>query len=125
MLGRTVVALVALLAASCSDTETYCCGYSVEYQGGSKVSLIHSGLVLESYTVTGAARTPTATVFEVRPYGASECQYRVATAPDRLSPALPLNRIDEAGPGLAASVQSEAFQPFSSRSCQPKGSSAS
>ena len=125
MFVRSVVALVAFLTASCSSTEEYCCGYSVEHQGGSKVSLLRAGMVLESYTVTGAASAKATTVFEIRPYGAAECQYRAITASDRLSRALPLNRLDEVGVGLAASVQGKEFQPFSSRSCQSKRSSGS
>lgn len=106
-----------MLVSACSNTEEFCCGYSVLDQGGSKRSLMRSGLVVESYIVTGVFTAQNVTVFELRPYGADECRYRVATPPEKLSPAMPLSRLDDHRFGLASAVKGGSFIPQSSRSC--------
>lgn len=123
--GLACLAAVAVFVNSCSDTQEFCCGYSVKDQGGSKHSLMRSGLVVESYIVTGVLPASNLTVFELRPYGAENCRYRIAAPPRQLSSAMPLTRLDEVRAGLSDAVQSDAFQPLSSRSCasEPSGSS--
>lgn len=124
MQRHILTALVFLLTSSCSEREAFCCGYSVEYQGGSKISLLHSGLVVESYIVTGVVEQPSLTVFELHPYDTSECRYRVATLPDRLSPPLLLVQLDQVRPGLTAAVSGNRSAPLNSRSCLSNGSKA-
>lgn len=98
------LSLALLALTSCAQTDAFCCGYSLDYQGGSKVSLIQAGLVVESYTVTGVLDEAHLTVFEVRPYAAAECRYRLATPSDRLSRPLTINELNEAHPELATAV---------------------
>lgn len=119
---RPLLPLLSMLSLSCSDAAAFCCGYSIEYQGGSKVSLLHSGEVIESYIVTGVHAERSLTVFELRAYGARDCRYRVASAPDRLSPALPLNQLDRLHPGLSAAVHNDREVPLNARSCLYSGS---
>ena len=114
--------LVLLALTSCAQSDAFCCGYSLDYQGGSKVSLIHAGLVVESYTVTGVLHQGHLTAFEVRPYGAVECRYRVATLPDRLSRPLTINELNETHSGLATSIRGRSFRALSSLSCMPDSS---
>lgn len=116
---RISFAMLSLVAiTSCDDAHPFCCGYSVADQGGSKQSLIQGGFVIESYVVTGVLDAPNLTVFELRPYDASECSYRVATPPDRLSAAMSLRQLDQVQAGLSARVQSGEFQAINSRSCR-------
>jgi hypothetical protein len=122
---RLLAVLVLLLTGSCSDREAFCCGYSIEHQGGSKVSLLHDGLVVESYIVTGVFEDASLTVFELRPYNARECSYRVATPPDRLSPPMLLGQLDRVRPGLTAAIRGDSSGPLNSRSCLAKRSTAS
>ena len=112
-------ALALLALTACAEDDAFCCGYSLDYQGGSKVSLIQEGLVVESYTVTGVLDQVHLTVFEVRPYGAVECRYRVATPPDRLSRPLTINELNETHPELATPIRGSSFRALSSSSCMP------
>jgi hypothetical protein len=114
---RFLVILMLALSSSCSSEETFCCGYSVQDQGGSKHSLMRSGLVVESYIVTGVLNAPNLTVFELHPYDANECSYRVATPPDRLSQAMKLGELDKVRSGLIAAVKGHDFEPINSHSC--------
>ena len=109
--------LVLISTASCRDITTFCCGYSVLDQGGSKRSLMHRGEIIESYIVTGVLAASDLTIFELRPYDSVECRYRVAMQPDRLSAAVPLVQLDSVQAGLSQAVQGGGFRPLSSRSC--------
>ena len=80
--------------------------------------------MIESYIVTGVLDAPNLTVFELRPYDASECSYRVATPPGRLSAAMPLRQLDQVQAGLSARVQSGEFQAINSRSCRSEAANS-
>lgn len=124
-MSRALLAMLSLVATtSCDNVDPFCCGFSVADQGGSKQSLVQGGLVIESYVVTGVLDAPNLTVFEVRPYGARECSYRVATPPDSLSAAMSLRQLDQVQAGLSARVQTGEFQAFNDRSCRSEAASS-